>query len=424
MKKRWLALLLTVIFLTACTPSGQQENTPTAENQEPQTTQTAQVTPVPTKEASQMTETEKILNGKTDTAYTDTLVNAGDSVRIAQLMRKAQNGGQYTIMAFGGSISQGQGASKPEKAYGPLVCQWWKNNFPQAEFTYVNAGLGATNPEMGCYRYNHDVLPYKPDFTVIDFAVNTYLDNKLDTTYPTLLTRLQEDGSAVMAIYFSRTLGNSYKEGKPAMDQTIPEKGISEAVKTYQIPTVDFHHYIWKYIDESKIAWNLVGSDSIHPNDFGHKLAAELICNHLDYVKAHLDEIGDTAPAIPAPKKDTYRNVSMLTVKSEGITTAGSVNAQAGTSTGTMGWVCGSGKGELTLKVPEGANHLQLFMVFGGDGTIKVVNSDGTVKKTVKPANAATPTLIQVNVSGLSETITIQSDITSGTAVFYGIGVD
>ena len=423
MKKRWLALLTAVILLTACTPSGQRENTPT-DNPQPQTTQTAQITPVPTKEASQMTETEKILNGKTDTAYADTLVNAGDSVRIAQLMRKAQNGGKYTIMAFGGSISQGQGASQPGSAYGPLVCQWWKNNFPQAEFTYVNAGLGATNPEMGCYRYNHDVKPYKPDFTVIDFAVNTYLDNKLDTTYPTLLTRLREDGSAVMAIYFSRTFSNSYQLGKPAMDETIPEKAIAEAVKDYQIPTVDFHHYIWKYIDEGKITWNLVGSDSIHPNNVGHKLAAELICNHLDYVKTHLDEIGDTAPAIPPLKKDTYRNVSMLTVKSEGITLSGSVNAQAGTGTGTMGWVFGTGKGEMTLKVPAGAKHLQLFMVFNGEGTIKVVNSDNTLKKTVKPADAKTPTLVRVTASGLTETITLRSDISSGTAVFYGIGVD
>lgn len=136
-----------------------------------------------------LTKQEKVLYGVDPELYPAPLVNKGNSARIANLMKKAQSGGKYTVAVLGGSISQGAG-STGNNSYGALVCNWWRENFPKAQFTFVNAGLGATTPQMACYRMQSDLLRFNPDFVVVDFTVNTYGDYLLNVTYSTLLYRL------------------------------------------------------------------------------------------------------------------------------------------------------------------------------------------------------------------------------------------
>ena len=63
------------------------------------------------------------------------LVNVGDDSRIRRVMGKAMRGEPVTLAFLGGSITQGSLSSTPETCYAYRVYQWWKESFPQAEFT-------------------------------------------------------------------------------------------------------------------------------------------------------------------------------------------------------------------------------------------------------------------------------------------------
>lgn len=92
--------------------------------------------------------------------------------RLKNCMKKADRGEGLTIGFLGGSITQGSLATEPEKCYAYQVYQWWRENFPKAEFFYVNGGIGGTTSHFGVARAVEDVLMYQPDVVFMDFSVN------------------------------------------------------------------------------------------------------------------------------------------------------------------------------------------------------------------------------------------------------------
>ena len=87
-------------------------------------------------------------------------------------MARAERGEELTIGFLGGSITQGSLASAEDKTYAYRVYQWWCDTFLQAEFHYVNGGIGGTCSCFGAARAVGDLLMYQPDVVVMDFSVN------------------------------------------------------------------------------------------------------------------------------------------------------------------------------------------------------------------------------------------------------------
>lgn len=372
---------------------------------------------------------EKIIYGQDPTMYKTALSNAGNSARIAKLMKKAQKGGSYTIGVLGGSITQGATTTFVDNRYANRVLAWWKANFPKANFTLVNAGIGATNPEMACYRLETDLLSYNPDFVVVDFAVNTYGDYNLNITYETLLYRIlsQKNQPAVMAITFTSVTRESYASWTFKKSGNKPDPHIADALEKYQIPTMSYHDYVWAKMSERDennrkiIIWPDIAADYIHPNDNGHQIAANLIAAHLEAVKGKLSSISTTVPSVPKLSDERYLNVKYITNATKGIVAKGGITAQANTKPTARGWDCKASSGTLTVPLPENSEVL-LFMIFrSATGDIKVKGENGA-ERTIKPREAATPTLVSVSAMGSS--MTIESKLTSGTCVIYGICVN
>lgn len=88
------------------------------------------------------------------------------------LFAKLRAGQPVTIAYFGGSITEGAGASKEQNTYRALTTQWFRNQFPKAKITEVNAGIGGTGSNLGVFRMNDDVLSHHPDLIFVEFAVN------------------------------------------------------------------------------------------------------------------------------------------------------------------------------------------------------------------------------------------------------------
>lgn len=81
--------------------------------------------------------------------YENGIANRGCLYRLKKVMDRAKAGEALNIAFLGGSITQGSLSSKPELCYAYHVYEWWKKTFPQADFTYINAGIGGTTSQFG-----------------------------------------------------------------------------------------------------------------------------------------------------------------------------------------------------------------------------------------------------------------------------------
>lgn len=409
--KRFISLFLIIAMLLVFSACDKGETPPEPENNK--------------NEVIAMTEKEKILNGLTDDANEVSLANEGNADRIKALMKKAENGGTYTVAVLGGSISQGQGATTQENCYGYLVKEWWVKSFPKATFKFVNGGLGGTNPEMACYRYSRDIEPYKPDFTVIDFTQNTYLDKNIKDSYGTLVHKLLTQGSAVMAVYFTRCNPDEYKKANyiEVPEIKVPDDDIKYVVDRYDLPAVDTDKYIWKYMN-NEITWSGIYSDYIHPNDQGHKLCANLIALQLENIKATLGDFDGKISEIPELESDKYLNVTCLSSKSMGVTVRGCFKTLEDNGlSSSRGWRVSKGEGSLTVMLPDNVKKARLFVAFGSadNGYLLLTSKDGTTQK-IMAKQAIHSTLIDIELDP-TKLITITSGVENTISIHY-IGLE
>jgi len=236
--------------------------------------------------------------------FEDGMVFHGNTERIAKVLKKAEKGEPITLGYLGGSITQGSLSSTPDTCYAAMTTKWWREQYPQTEFTYVNGGIGGTTSQFGVARVESDILAYHPDFVVIEFSVND--DNNLffRETYEGLIRKVYsfETAPAVLLVH-----NIFYEDGGNAQDQ-------HETIgRYYNIPCVSMKTSVYQAIAHGKIAVRDITPDDLHPNDAGHALLAGLITHFLEKVqKEDLAQITDTVrknEELPKPiTANAYQN--------------------------------------------------------------------------------------------------------------------
>lgn len=209
---------------------------------------------------------------------------------LAARMRRAAKGENLTIGFLGGSITQGSLAAKPEKTYAFLVYRWWCENFPQAAFRYVNAGIGGTSSHFGAARVREDVLMYQPDVLVVDFSVNDDADVFFQETYEGVLRSCMnwQSRPALLLLY-----NVFYDTGESA--QGYHEK----LADYYNIPSASMRDSVYQRILEGTYTQTELTPDGLHPNDKGHELVASELIRVLELAK----ELAESEEKISSEKK-------------------------------------------------------------------------------------------------------------------------
>lgn len=210
-------------------------------------------------------------------AYEKGVINAGDDSRIRQVMRRAAKGEALKLAFLGGSITQGCLASTPEGCYAYLTYAWWKEAFPKADFTYINAGIGGTTSHLGTGRVEEDVLRHEPDFVIVEFSVNDADDSAhFQETYEGLVRRIIKAPSAPALLLVHNV---RYDDGGNAEQIHVP-------VGTYyHLPSVSMKPTIYEQVAAGNIQNRDITQDDLHPNDAGHALVAGVITHYLQSVK-------------------------------------------------------------------------------------------------------------------------------------------
>ena len=221
--------------------------------------------------------------------------------RLKNLMKRAANGESLVIGFLGGSITQGSLSSTPETCYAYLVYEWWKKSFPNAEFSFVNGGIGGTTSHYGGARAWKDVLCYRPDIVTVDFSVNDDANEFFEETYEGTLRRLLAAPSAPAVVVLNNVF---YDTGKNAQDYH------NRIADHYGIPHVSIKDTIFPDVESGKIVRADITPDNLHPNDKGHSLVADEICKLLDSIKAEVEE--ETIAGENIEGKSTKTEASVL----------------------------------------------------------------------------------------------------------------
>ena len=235
--------------------------------------------------------------------------------RLKNLMKRAANGESLVIGFLGGSITQGSLSSTPETCYAYLVYEWWKKSFPNAEFSFVNGGIGGTTSHYGGARAWKDVLCYRPDIVTVDFSVNDDANEFFEETYEGTLRRLLMAPSAPAVVVLNNVF---YDTGKNAQDYH------NRIADHYGIPHVSIKDTIFPDVESGKIVRADITPDNLHPNDTGHRLVADEICKLLDSIKEELEkedtegkiiETNDLA-SLPAPlTENAYEHSRLIQIQ-------------------------------------------------------------------------------------------------------------
>jgi lysophospholipase L1-like esterase len=111
---------------------------------------------------------------------------------LPHVANKLIAGQPVLIVAFGSSSTQGYGSSAPEFTYPNRLAAQLKRQYPTADITVVNAGVGGEDaPEM-MKRLQTAVIDRKPDFVIWQVGTNAVLRD-LD---PGETAKIVEDGVA------------------------------------------------------------------------------------------------------------------------------------------------------------------------------------------------------------------------------------
>lgn len=221
--------------------------------------------------------------------------------RLKNLMKRAANGESLVIGFLGGSITQGSLSSTPKTCYAYLVYEWWKKSFPNAEFSFVNGGIGGTTSHYGGARAWKDVLCYRPDIVTVDFSVNDDANEFFEETYEGTLRRLLMAPSAPAVVVLNNVF---YDTGKNAQDYH------NRSADHYGIPHVSIKDTIFPDVESGKIVRADITPDNLHPNDKGHRLVADEICKLLDSIKAEVEK--ETIAGENIEGKSTKTEASVL----------------------------------------------------------------------------------------------------------------
>lgn len=271
-----------------------------------------------------------------------------DDAALAAVMRKAEAGEPVTIACIGGSITQGTISNGSDdnqvshkRCYADLYFSWWEQTFPDTEFTFINAGIGATDSYIGVHRVQKDVLDFLPDLVLVEFSVNDADSPTYKTTYDNLVRRilLAENHPAAMLLFMGQTNGATAQGSHVLI-------GFN-----YKLPMISCASLIQDMMAQEVYTADQLSGDEVHPSALGHAVTGEILWKYLNAVYAQRNELPEpqefTAPPVTSER---YLNASIL--DRETITPAeyGSFEESSRFEPFPMDWTCESGEGGIVFE--------------------------------------------------------------------------
>lgn len=260
--------------------------------------------PVPTEPLNQGETAGTFRNLEASSREERGIARGGNLSRLYNVMKRAEAGEFITIGFIGGSITEGTGSSDKVYDYVGRVCAWWEQNFPNASFSFVNAGIGGTDSIFGCARVDTDLLCYRPDVVFIEYSVNDSYGEEYLESYESLVRKclMQDNNPAVVALHMC-----NYGNGGSV------EATHTNITNAYDIPAVSTKSSLYQDIADGILQEVWITDDATHPNDSGYAEVAHLIKYFLTKVYARgFDKSHYSDYILPEPTR-TLTSINMVT---------------------------------------------------------------------------------------------------------------
>ena len=201
---------------------------------------------------------------------------------------RLRNGKGLTVAYFGGSITEGAGSSTYGRCWAGMTTAWLREQWPGCEIRHIQAAIGGTDSTLGVHRCDRDVCSSRPDLVFYEFSVN---DQDLD--YGTAFRNTEACFRKIRAANPEADIVTIYTATK-ILEDRIAAGGIlharaahSAVSHAYGVPEIDIGSALIHRVlaDGSPRAdkedWLRYTVDTVHPNDAGYAVYAEVVRGRL-----------------------------------------------------------------------------------------------------------------------------------------------
>lgn len=215
---------------------------------------------------------------------------------------------RLTVGYLGGSITEGTGASSPERCWRGLTTAWLKATFPDCRIDEVNAAIGGTGSSLGIYRMDKDLLSKSPNLVFVEFTVNdaSYAFDEILSDSETIVRKIYEKDPTTEIIYVHTA--TKFVSTRISAGMSIPSRTAHSAVMYhYGIPQINVGEILRSRIISEGVDWQRYTTDTTHPNDEGYRIYADTICEFLGKALLGKSSVGICPRAVPSPLRTDKR---------------------------------------------------------------------------------------------------------------------
>jgi lysophospholipase L1-like esterase len=199
-------------------------------------------------------------------------------VSLPHVANKLAEGKPVVIVAFGSSSTQGWGSTSPEYTYPSRLAAQLRRQYPKADITVINAGVGGEDaPEM-MKRLASSVIDHKPDLVIWQVGTNAVLRG-ID---PTEVGKMVEDGvskiQAAAADVVLVDLQYSPRVNERPESAGQMNKLLGRIAELRHVGIFPRFEVMRDWHERQAIPVNdFVISDGLHMNDWGYACFAQLL---------------------------------------------------------------------------------------------------------------------------------------------------
>lgn len=221
---------------------------------------------------------------------------------------------KLTVGYFGGSITEGAGASDASKtSWRARVTDWFRTNSPDADVTEIQAAIGGTGSDLGMYRCDADLLSKEPDLVFVEFAVNdSWMAYDAILGQTEAIYRKIRRSNAYTDIVCVITTTKAIVSGLEKGGEFTARSAHSVIAHRYGAPVIDVGNLLHFEVLKTGGDFLKFTTDTVHPNDDGYAI-------YTDCITAFLREWADGADgtyrehAMPSPVcEKVYENACMI----------------------------------------------------------------------------------------------------------------
>jgi hypothetical protein len=235
---------------------------------------------------------------------------------LPNFFEKAQRGDTIKVAYLGGSITAQNG-------WRVYSLDWFREIFPMANFSEINAAIGGTASDFGAFRLHEQVLSFNPDLVFVEFAVNnSNMPEKKSVRSMESIVRKIWETSPETDICFVYTIKTDFIETEQQGNLPPAAMAMEKVAGHYGIPSVNFGHEVCHLLANNQLIFKgeekemngirVFSPDGVHPYpETGHQV-------YLTSVKRSFEKMRKDKPSpgkseLPKPLTPNYfSNPQML----------------------------------------------------------------------------------------------------------------